>query len=264
MRSILLTIAALMKRLIVTADDFGLTSGVVAGIVEAHDRGIVTATSLMVNAPAADEAFAWAREHRSLAVGLHFVLTFGRPVGPAWPLGELVDDDGAFRRLESGAHGRASAGQVAAELRAQLERFEAQVGRPPTHIDSHHHAHREPGILNAVIEAARRRRLPVRSPDETTLSRLRAAGIATSDSFIDTFYGEDDVSVDHLIAIFDDLAEGTAELMCHPAREDSLLDSLSSYTRARYRERETLVSPSVQHALTERDIELVSFGEGSS
>ena len=71
-----------MKQLIVTADDFGLTPGVVTGIVEAHERGIVTATSLMVSAPAADAAFKWAREHDSLAVGLHFVLTFGRPGRP--------------------------------------------------------------------------------------------------------------------------------------------------------------------------------------
>lgn len=245
-----------MKRLVVTADDFGLSPGVVSGIVDAHERGIVTATSLMVNAPATDEAFAWAREHHSLAVGLHFVLTFGRPVGPAWPLGDLVDDHGNFRRLETGVHAMASQSQVAAELRAQLERFEARVGRPPTHIDGHHHVHALPGILNAVIEAARRSRLPVRSPDETTLGRLRAVGVPTPDSFVDTFYGDDNVSVDKLVAILDALADGTTELMCHPAGQDELLESLSSYTGARYKERETLVAPAVLEAIAERDIEL--------
>ena len=108
-----------MRRLIVTADDFGLSPGVNAGIVEAHERGIVTATSLMVNAPAAREALHWASEHRSLAVGLHFVLTFARPVGPTEPLEELVDENGRFRRLETGVRlgtaGHRPMGRVGAE-----------------------------------------------------------------------------------------------------------------------------------------------------
>ena len=83
-----------MKRLVVTADDFGLSSGVVEGIVEAHELGIVTSTSLMVNAPAAEAAFEEARRLPSLATGLHFVLTFGRPVGPPEPLSRLLDEDG--------------------------------------------------------------------------------------------------------------------------------------------------------------------------
>ena len=246
-----------MKRLIVTADDFGLTPGVVTGIVDAHQQGIVTATSLMVNAPAADAAFKWAREHDSLAVGLHFVLTFGRPVGPAWALGELLDDDGSFRRLDSGAHDEATPGQVGAELRAQLERFESNVGRPPTHIDGHHHVHAIPGILSAVLEAARRHRIPVRSPDDRTHARLRAIGVPTSDTFVDTFYGEDNVDEEELVTIIDELADGTTELMCHPAHEDTVLPTLSSYTDARYLECRTLTSDDVQRALVERDVELV-------
>lgn len=246
-----------MKQLIVTADDFGLTPGVVTGIADAHEHGIVTATSLMVNAPAADAAFAWAREHTSLAVGLHFVLTFGRPVGPAWPLGDLLDADGAFRRRESGAHDTATPGQVGAELRAQLERFEANVGRPPTHIDGHHHVHAAPGILTAVIEAAKRHHLPVRSADERTRARLHAIGVPTPDTFIDSFYGDANIGEESLIATLDDLPEGTSELMCHPAREDTQLSTLSSYVGARYVERKTLTSESVQQAIADNEIELI-------
>jgi len=247
-----------MKQLLVTADDFGLSPGVVTGIIDAHENGIVTATSLMVNAPAADAAFQWARKHDTLAVGLHFVLTFGRPVGPAWPLAALIDSDGAFRRLESGAHNEATPGQVGAELRAQLERFEANVGRPPTHVDGHHHVHALPGILSAVIEAAQRHRLPVRSPDDRTHARLRSIGVPTTDNFIDTFYGSDQVDEDQLIAILDGLSDGTHELMCHPAHEDRALSTLSSYTDARYAECRTLTSASVQQALADRDIELIA------
>jgi hypothetical protein len=146
---------------------------------------------------------------------------------------------------------------VAAELRAQLERFEASVGRPPTHIDGHHHVHALPGISTAVVEAARRHRLPVRSPDERTAARLRAMGIATADTFIDSFYGDGNVGENDFIAVLDDLPEGTSELMCHPAHEDDQLASLSSYVGPRYLERKTLTSASVQRAIEDRDIELV-------
>jgi hypothetical protein len=102
----------------------------------------------------------------------------------------------------------------------------------------------------------------VRSPDEATLGRLRAVGVASPDSFVDTFYGADNVSVDQLLRIVDELPEGTTELMCHPAKEDALLESLSSYTRPRYQERETLMASSVQDALVAGDVELVSSAKG--
>ena len=234
-----------MKRLVVTADDFGLTTGVVAGIVDAHERGIVTATSLMVNAEAAQSAFAWAREHTSLAVGLHFVLTFAHPTGPREPLAELVDDEGRFRRLESGAHERATPEQVRGELRAQLEQFEKGVSRAPTHIDGHHHAHAFPGILTAVLEEAARLGVPVRAPDDATRERIRRAGVETADHFLASFYGADNVSEDQLLDILDAAPDGTSELMCHPAQKDDRLETLSSYVGPRWTELATLTSPRV-------------------
>lgn len=239
-----------MKRLIVTADDFGLTPGVVTGIVEAHERGIVTATSLMVNAEAAESAFAWARDHRSLAVGLHFVLTFARPAGPREPLGALIDDEGRFRRLESGAHERATPQQVRSELRAQLERFEKGVGRAPTHMDGHHHVHAFPGILTAVLEEAVRLGVPVRAPDDATRERIRRASVETTDHFLASFYGADNVSEDQLLEILNGAPDGTSELMCHPAKQDDRLQALSSYVGPRWTELATLTSPRVVAATT--------------
>jgi predicted glycoside hydrolase/deacetylase ChbG (UPF0249 family) len=247
-----------MRRLIVTADDFGLTPGVNAGILEAHEHGIVTATSLMVNGIAADAALGWAREHRSLAVGLHFVLTFGRPIGPLDPLGDLVDEDGRFRRLGTGAHERASSGDVRAELRAQLRRFDEAVGRPPTHIDGHHHVHALPGILPAVIEEAGQRGLRVRAPDRATRERLRLERIHTSDRFEDGFYGPDATDEAALSSIFERLPEGETEMMCHPAKPDDVLSGISSYVEPRYRELATLTSPLAREFLERHGVHLVS------
>jgi chitin disaccharide deacetylase len=245
-----------MKRLVVTADDFGLTSGVVEGIVEAHEMGIVTSTSLMVNAPAAEAAFTEARRLPSLATGLHFVLTFGRPVGPREPLRRLLSRDGAFLKNGSGAHEPAHPGEVREELRAQLRLFEEGVGRPPTHIDGHHHVHLHRGILRVAIEEAGRLGIPLRSRGFQVRERLRLERIRTCDRFLDDFYGGD-VSEGRLLSILESLPDGTSELMCHPAREDAELASLSSYAAPRARELETLTSLAIPKALVRLGIELV-------
>jgi chitin disaccharide deacetylase len=103
-----------VRRLIVNADDFGLTEAVNRGIIEAHARGVVASTSLMVDEPGAEQAAALARAHPSLSVGLHFV------------------DDGPD--LDRPGHAEA-------EFARQLERFRALTGSEPTHVDSHHHVH---------------------------------------------------------------------------------------------------------------------------
>jgi predicted glycoside hydrolase/deacetylase ChbG (UPF0249 family) len=245
-----------MKRLVVTADDFGLSPGVVEGIVEAHEIGIVTSTSLMVNAPAAEAAFEEARRRPSLAVGLHFVLTFGRPLGPPEPLSRLLDFDGTFRKKDSGAHEKARPDEVREELRAQLRAFEKGVGRPPTHIDGHHHVHLHPGILRAVIEEAGRLGVPLRSTGGDLRERLRLERIRTCDRFLDGFYG-DDVSEARLLSILESVPEGTSELMSHPARPDAELERVSSYVTPRHRELETLGSPRVLEAVDRLGIDLV-------
>jgi hypothetical protein len=246
-----------VKKLIVTGDDFGLTSGVVAGILMAHQKGILTSASLMANAPAADEAFRAAREYRTLSVGLHFVLTFGHPIGPPDPIGSLLKPDGSFLRLESGAHARVESSDVRPELEAQLLRFTKEVERLPAHIDGHHHVHTQPGVLEAVIAIARKKNLPVRAPDDKTRDTLIASGVKTTGAFIDRFYGEGAISEGEAIAIIESLTEGTNELMCHPAVEYSELKPLSGYTHQRCRELETLTAPSVREAIDRFGIELI-------
>ncbi len=250
-----------MKCLVVTADDFGLSPGVVEGIVQAHQLGIVTSTSLMVNAPAAEAAFEEARRLPALATGLHFVLTFGRPLGPAEPLSRLLDEDGSFRKNGSGAQELAGTDEVREELRVQLRAFEKGVGRPPTHIDSHHHVHLHPGILRVAIEEAGRLGIPLRSTGSEVRERLRIERIRTCDRFLDGFYG-DDVSEGRLLSILESIPEGTSELMCHPARPDRDLERVSSYVAPRYLELATLVSPRIRDAVDRLGIDLVPMFGG--
>src|SRR5262249_24497612 len=109
--------------LVVNADDLGYSSGVNRGIFEAHDRGIVTSTSLMVHRPAAEAAVVETWSRPGLGVGLHF------------DLGSWADEAEANRDPGVPLDGR-DAGEIAADAHGQLDRFRELVGRDPTHLDS--------------------------------------------------------------------------------------------------------------------------------
>jgi hypothetical protein len=245
------------RRLIVNADDLGRTSGVNRGIVAAHRLGIVTSATLMVTHAAAAEAARLARENSALGLGLHAALTGGAPALPPERVPTLVDAQGRLPPKPEGLAG-ADPRELRAELRAQLERFERLVGRAPTHFDSHHHAHRLPAVLDALVELARETGLPVRGASPGVRDRLRAAGVATPDRFVESFY-RDGATLDGLLAIVRGLEPGVTELMCHPAYADDELRAGSSYADERERELRALTSDEVRAALSAADVELVSF-----
>ncbi len=152
-----------MRRLIVNADDFGLTAGVNRGIVEAHNRGVVSSTTLMANGPAFEDAVTAARSTPNLSVGCHVVLVDGTPVLPQ----DAVDTLRAIRSAEpnhfysslSAFAARAMLGgfdrdQLVAEVVAQIRKIQA-TGLRVTHLDTHKHAHVFPEILAALLRAAR-------------------------------------------------------------------------------------------------------------
>lgn len=156
-----------LRMLIVNADDFGLNDAATDGIVESHRAGTVTSTTLMVNAPAAERAAALARENPALGIGLHFNLTWGRPLSAPGDVPALVDADGAFLPREKLARrlllGRVPTRQVAAELQAQLRRLD-ELGIRPTHIDSHQHVHAFGAVFLAVARHCADASIPMRVP----------------------------------------------------------------------------------------------------
>jgi hopanoid biosynthesis associated protein HpnK len=146
-----------LKRLIVTADDFGAAREVNDAVEAAHRGGILTAASLMVSAPQAADAIARAQRMTSLRIGLHLVLVEGRPVLPATTLTHLVDASGAFRSDMATlgaviAFSRQARRQLAAEITAQFEAFRA-TGLALDHCNAHKHFHLHPvvGALMAAI-----------------------------------------------------------------------------------------------------------------
>jgi chitin disaccharide deacetylase len=225
---------------IVNADDFGQSPGINRGIVEAHERGIVTSASLMVRWPAATAAAAYARVHPRLSVGLHV------------DLGESIFRDGEWIPLYQWVN-RQDARAVEAEVRAQLSRCRELLGRDPTHLDSHQHAHIEEPARSILDEMARELGVPLRHRSP----RLRHDG---------RFYGQTStgdplaasISPAHLVEILRGLADGVTEVACHPGFADDLA---TMYSAERRLEVEALCDPRVRRVLGDEGIDLIGFSD---
>lgn len=271
------------RQLVVNADDFGLSPGVNRGIIEAHEAGSVTSTSLLANAPPPGFADAIARAHRAprLGVGLHANFTVGAPVAPRTAVESLWDPrTGAFYPLSRLVR-RALARQieprhVALECAAQLAALQSE-GIAVTHIDSHRHVHILPRIWRAVVTVARQEGVrAVRVPREpgVTIKQLclGAAWIAAAWSdraddvrLVRQFRGLSLMNAPDyeraLLQLLDDLPSGATELMVHPGYADVDLAAWDDYAGPRERELAALRSAEVRARFTRGDISLCHFGQ---
>ena len=277
------------KRLIVNADDLGVSPGVNRGIVEAHTRGILTSTTVMINMPHAPAGLELvAREAPGLGVGLHVNLTRGRPISPPELVRSLVDGAGQFHHISrwTEVSARFEADAITRELRAQFDRFVALAGRPPDHLDAHHFsAYLHPFALHAMLDLAAEHSLPLRNPflatDQHTPglevmfpgitleaiheAMARIASVVQAhgpprwpDRTIIEFYDQN-VTLGDLLVVLTNLPEGSAELMCHPGYVDDALDS--AYAAQREKELAALTHPSAREVVASEGIELITFAQ---
>lgn len=218
------------KLLVVNADDFGASPGINRGIVELHDLGVVTSTSLMVTGAVAADAGREARARPRLGVGLHW---------DVWGEGERSFDLG-------------DPGAVREELSRQLDRFERLVGRPPSHLDSHRHAHRRAGVVEIFLEVGAELGVPVRDDGNVV--------------HISDFYAQwewmvtelEHVSVAALCEVLRrKVGSGWHELACHPGYVSAGFESI--YHEEREAELVTLADPVVRDTIESLGIELVSY-----
>jgi len=249
-------------KLIVNADDFGYTPGVTRGIVRAHHEGIVTATTMMANAPDTDGAAKAARANAALDIGAHLVTTYGRPLSPVAKVPSLVDASGTFPRLADLLRtGKPDTGEALTEYRAQYRRVRDLIGREPTHLDTHHWVHDLPALEDALLALAKETGAAARTHDGRQRARFRDAGVRTPDRFVREFQHAGAIHLESLLDILGRVAEdgGVIELMCHPAEPDDALLKGSSYAAERGIELETLTDPRVREAVERLDIELVDY-----
>jgi chitin disaccharide deacetylase len=279
------------RRMILTADDFGLDEAVNEAVELAHRDGVLTSTSLMVSAPAAQDAIARARRLPGLAVGLHVVLACGRPMLAAEQVPVLVNRDGAFTDSPAVAGLRyffdpRTRRELGDEIRAQFAAFKA-TGLPLDHVDGHTHLHLHPTILSLILEVGRDYGMrAMRLPRELAAQSARAAGhglavrTATGLAFApliaamrgrlrragikfnDFTFGLFDTG-----AMIEDLVlkqlrvapAGVGEMYFHPAtrRTPELIRQMPSYRHEE--EFRTLTSAKVRAALAEHGIRPIAF-----
>ena len=249
-----------MKRLIVNADDLGYGQGVNAGVLRAHREGIVTSATLMTNAPGSEQAARLARDAPSLDVGVHLVLTFGRPLSAPETVSSLIGSDGTFcRPRDVMGTGRIRTDEALREFRAQYARARELLGRHPSHVDSHHWMEQDPAVLDAFVAIAAETGAAARCLTPVIRDRLRAAGVRTSDAYRRDFQHEGHIDVESLLAVIGSLGDGITELGCHPGEADPDLLRRSSYARERPVELATLTDPAVRARIARLGIDLVTF-----
>ncbi len=289
-----------MRKLIVNADDFGLTAGVNRAIVEAHRGGVVSSATLMANGAAFDDAVTAARSVPNLSVGCHVVLVDGTPVSPPGSLDTLLAirsaEPGKFYSSLSAFAARAMLGgfdpdQLVAEVTAQIRKIQA-AGIQVTHLDTHKHAHIFPEILAALLRAARicgvrairNTFVPVKAMSRQfkgksglwkrygqvrmlhTFSRqfgrqTKRAGLLTPDGVVGVVEtGSVDDSL--LRQTLASLPEGTWELVCHPGYNDADLGAIHTrLLESREEERRLLTSPELRKFLEEQKIRVINYRE---
>ncbi len=285
-------------RLIINADDFGLTAGVNRSVEELHRAGALSSATLMANGPAFDDAVAIAHRNSSLGVGCHIVLTDGVPISSPQSIPSLIGPNGrSFRPSLHAFAAAALAGKLPqrdlrTEILAQVLKLQT-AGISVTHLDTHKHAHLFPAVSRALVDVARQSSVrAVRNPFEQpwTLalrhgSRLRRMQIALlnqlqnrfrasphlRDGSVLTTDGSLGISatghLDTLVLrqLLHTLPEGTWELVCHPGYNDPNLDRIATRLRThRDVERRALLDI-VPEALSQLGApSLIHFGEISA
>jgi hopanoid biosynthesis associated protein HpnK len=289
-----------VRRLIVNADDFGFTAGINRAIVEAHTRGIVTASTLMANGRAFEDAVRLAATVPDLSVGCHVVLIDGEPVLGAERLPSLTETHSSGPRFRDGIKsfaaralaGRLDPHQIEAETSAQIRKLQS-AGINVSHLDTHKHTHLFPAVLRPLLRAARARgvhairnpfgpRKPLKSSTlltrpslwtryaEVRILRTLAAkfrdaakreGLVTPDGTLGIVVtGALDEKLFRAIAAA--IPEGTWEFVCHPGYNDDDLKSAKTRLRqSRETELRVLTMPEARQLLLDQGIALISYRE---
>jgi hopanoid biosynthesis associated protein HpnK len=282
-----------VKRLIINADDFGLTGGVNRAICEAHENGILTSATLMANGAAFEDAVQISRSAPRLSVGCHVVVVDGSPILEPARVPSLIDGESSkFRRGLSNFAilslcGRLSADEIEAEATAQIRKLQL-AGIAVSHIDTHKHTHIFPGVLRPLLRAAKACGVPairnafepvrisllaqrpslwkrlgevklLRSFAKSFHKSVREAGMVCPDGALSiAATGALDERLFRLL--LENLPHGTWEFVSHPGYNDAELQTLRTRLKqSRAQELSILTSAVARDLITNSEIELISY-----
>jgi hopanoid biosynthesis associated protein HpnK len=282
-----------VRRLIINADDFGLTAGVNRAILEAYSGGIVSSATLMANAGAFDEAVQLARLAEQFPVGCHVVLVDGAPLMGTQQVATLIDHSGSHFRKRAGSlavaswMGRLDPQHVAAEAAAQISKLQS-AGIYVTHVDTHKHVHMFPKVLRGLVKAAqacgvralrnpfeplrfsqfakhhgsRLRWLQVRALHSLAAEFarvVRKASMVTPDGSLGVV-ATGTLDYEQFRDLIENCPEGTWELVCHPGYVDrDLRNANTRLQQSRALELQVLTSSAACNLLERRGIQLISY-----
>jgi len=283
----------LLRHLIVNADDFGLTSGVNRGIIEAHTHGIVTSTTLMACGAKFEEAVKLASQELELSVGCHVLLVDAFPLLELQQVSSLaIANSGNVKFRDSLVHfaclaaaRRLNEDEIEAEITAQIRKLQA-VGIQVSHLDSHKHTHMFPVVFKPMLRAAKKCGVrAVRNPFEPLIfagirnwkrrvqfgalhsflssfrQALNEAGMMTPDGCVGII-ATGGLTLQTFRHLIENLPEGTWEFVTHPGYNDAELNNVNTRLRhSRENELSILTSSEVKELLRGEQIELISYRE---
>lgn len=242
----------MVKKLIINGDDLGISEGQNLGIIKAHQDGILTSTTCMVNMPYAEKGLELVKKYPNLKVGVHLTLTAGDPILKGGS--SFTDEEGHFynRNCYPDHQPHAKPEQLYREWKAQIEKFIELSGHKPSHLDSHHHVHLLPWHLAVTKKLAQEYDLPVRQdiPTFNTYQYVR---------YTEDFYDEG-VNLETFENILQ-FEEDYVEIMCHPAFLDWHLYNMTSYDVLRTKELSLLCSQDVKDLIKKYHITLINYSQ---
>lgn len=248
-----------MQRLIINADDYGYSKEINEGILEAHESGIVTSTTIMSN----EQFFEQAIEHypKTLGLGVHLNLTWGKSLATGEPFSRWNKYRAIFGLVRKEF--------LEKEFRKQIEKV-LERGIKPDHLDSHHHLHAFSPIRETVLHLAREYNIgKVRWPKEASTgatfsmgylkqrliaSKLKQCSLKTTDNFFGILYTKNP-SLSHFISYLN--FNGSAEICCHPGKAST--NKIDGLAVTRPQELAILTNPQFKDEIKKRRIKLISF-----
>jgi len=242
----------MIKKLIINADDFGLSIGNTIGIIYGHTHGIITSTSCMMNMPYAEFALKEAEKYPNLGVGVHLNITVGKALNKVKT--SFTDEQGYFlnRKLYPDHKPHGNYDELYEEWKAQIEKYISLTGHKPTHLDSHHFVHFYPWHIDVITQLAKEYDLPIRQREQILYNYEYA--------FVnEEMYGFENINLQKVKQIISDEKE-IIELMCHPAFIDQQLYDSTSYCLERMKELDLLCQNSLKEFIDLNNIKLINYG----